>query len=75
MNDKLQNFSKFTKSVPLGILVIVVFFFLFFFINLLISVKGRHESAYTVLSKESEKSQPKLQDTRVHNWSELDKMN
>ena len=75
MNDKAQNFTKFTKNLPLGILVLLVFFFLFFFVNLFITVKSKHESAYSVLSREYEQSMLQLQDTRVHNWSELEKKN
>ena len=73
MTDKFENLSKSMKNVFKGFFVLIVFFFLFFFINLFISVKSKHESAYSVLSRECEKSQLKLQDTRVHNWSELDK--
>ena len=75
MTDKFENSSKYMKNVLKGFFVLIIFFFLFFFINLFISVKSKHESAYSVLNREYEKSQLKLQDTRVHNWSELDKMN
>ena len=73
MIDKFENSNKSMKNIFKGFFVLIIFFFLFFFVNLLISVKSKHESAYSVLSREYEKSQPKLQDTRVHNWSELDK--
>ena len=69
MTDKSENLSKSMKNVFKGFFVLIIFFF----INLFISVKSKHESAYSVLTREYEKSQLKLQDTRVHNWSELDK--
>ena len=72
MNDKLQSFMKSVKSLKGTLLVIIIFIFLFAFINLIISVKSKHESAYSALSREHE-STLKLQDTRVHNWNEIDK--
>ena len=63
------------KNVFKGFFVLIIFFFIFFAINLFISIQNKHNSAYNALSTEYEKSQPKLQDTRVHNWSEVDKMN
>lgn len=56
--------------------LLIILFLVFFAVNLFISVKGKHESAYNVLSAESEKNEKAevmLQDTRVHNWSELNK--
>jgi dolichyl-phosphate-mannose--protein O-mannosyl transferase len=73
MNDKLQNLNSAMKNVFKGFFVLIIFFFLFFAVNLFISIQNKDKSAYSVLSAEYEKSQPKLQDTRVHNWSELDK--
>ena len=55
--------------------VLIIFFFLFFAVSLFISMQNKRSSAYNVLNSEYEKSQLKLQDTRVHNWSELDKKN
>ena len=76
MTNKLENLSKSMKNVFKGFFVLIVFFFLFFAINLFISIQqNKSKSAYDALTSEYEKSQPKLQDTRVHNWSELDKMN
>ncbi len=74
MNDKLQNLNNSTRNIFKGFFVLIVFFFIFFAINLFISIlHNKPKSAYDVLSSEYEKSQLKLQDTRVHNWSELDK--
>ncbi len=72
MNAKLQNFVKFIKSLPGTLFIIIVFVFLFVFVNLIITVKSKHESAYSVLNREYEQSMLKLQDTRVHNWSEVE---
>ena len=63
MDIKFQNILKSTS-------VIVILFLIFFGINLLIMLKNRPQSAYSVLSNESNIM---LQDTRVHNWSEIEK--
>ena len=63
------------QAVFKSFFVLIVFFFLFFAVSLFISMQNKHSSAYNVLNSEYEKSQLKLQDTRVHNWSELDKKN
>ncbi len=75
MNDKLQAIAKVTKSLPGSVFIIIVIVLSFIFINLLISVKSKRESAYSALSREYEQSMLKLQDTRVHNWSEVEKKN
>ena len=75
MTNKFENLSKSTGNILKGFFVLIIFFFIFFAVNLLISIQNKHNSAYNVLSTEYEKSQPKLQDTRVHNWSELQKKN
>ncbi len=54
-----------------GFFVLVILFLLFFAVNLMFTIKNKDKSAYTTLS--SDKSKVKLQDTRVHNWSELEK--
>lgn len=64
---KYSSLSKNYKSI----FVLVILFLAFYFINLIVTVNNKPESAYNVLNKESSKI--KLQDTRVHNWSELDK--
>ncbi len=73
MNDKLQSIAKVTKSLPGSIFVIILVVLSFHVINLLITVKCKRESAYSVLSREQVQSMPKLQDTRVHHWSEVHK--
>lgn len=73
MTNKLENLNKPMKNMFKGFYIVVVLFLIFFFINLFISVKSGHESAYSFLNREHEKSKLKLQDTRVHNWSELEK--
>ncbi len=50
--------------------VLIILFLLFFAVNLFITVKSKRESAYTVLNSEMYKTM--LQDTRVHNWDEID---
>ena len=53
--------------------VLIILFLIFFAVNLFVTIKSKKDSAYTVLNSEGEKTM--LQDTRVHNWSELDKKN
>ena len=61
------------QIVHKGFLILITLFLLFFVINYFISINSDHKSAYTVLTGENEKSKLMLQDTRVHNWSELQK--
>ena len=68
---KYSNLQTIFKSFFL----LVILFLMFFAVNLFITVKNKSQSAYSILSSEDEKSMPKLQDTRVHNWSEVDKGN
>ena len=63
------------QTVFKSFFLLIILFLMFFAVNLFITVKNKSQSAYTVLSSEDEKLMPKLQDTRVHNWSELDKKN
>jgi len=53
-----------------GVLVIGVVFFVFYGIYLYVTLQNKPQSAYSVLKSESK--QPKLQDTRVHNWDEIE---
>ena len=57
-----------TKFNLKGIFLIALVFFLFYGIYLYITLNNRPKSAYSVLMK---KNHIKLQDTRVHNWSEI----
>lgn len=66
MNIKYENIFK-------SFFVVVILFLIFFSINLIITIKNKPQSAYTVLSNEPNQSIKKLQDTRVHNWSEIEK--
>ena len=50
--------------------IIVLVFLIFYGGYLMISLSNNHESAYSSL-KGQQKKKVKLQDTRVHNWSEL----
>ena len=68
-NNGLKNTFK-------GTFVLVVVLLLFFTVSLVVNINAKHESAYNVLSKLNSKNNTvMLQDTRVHNWSELDKDN
>lgn len=51
--------------------LLIIIFLIFFAVNLFFTVKNKPESAYTMLQSQSRKH--KLQDTRVHNWSEIEK--
>ena len=63
------------QTVFKSFFLLMILFLMFFAVNLFITVKNKSQSAYTILSSENEKSMLKLQDTRVHNWSEVDKKN
>ena len=72
LKDLLNRYSSlqiFFKSFFL----LVIIFLIFFSVNLFITIQNRPKSAYTVLNTEEEKAKLKLQDTRVHNWNELEK--
>lgn len=51
--------------------ILLILFLVFFAINLFISIKSNHETAYKSLTAQDK--QIMLQDTRVHNWSEINK--
>lgn len=68
----MEKFSK-LQTVFKSFFVVLILFLIFFGINLLIILKNKPQSAYTVLSNEPNQSIKKLQDTRVHNWSEIEK--
>ena len=53
--------------------VLIILFLLFFGISLFITLLNRPRSAYTILNSLNERENLMLQDTRVHNWSEVDK--
>ena len=61
------------KIIFKGFFVLVIVFLLFFAINLFVTIKNKPLSAYTSLN--IEQSRLMLQDTRVHNWDEIEKKN
>ena len=63
------------KTVFKSFFLLVILFLVFFAGNLLIAICGKRESAYTALNHAEEKQKLMLQDTRVHNWSEVGKKN
>lgn len=74
MTNKFDNLNGTTKNIFRGMVVLTIFFLMFFAINVIVSIlRNKSQSAYDTLTAEYEKSQPKLQDTRVHNWDELQK--
>ena len=74
MTNKFDNLNGTTKNIFRGMVVLTIFFLMFFAINVIVSIlRSKSQSAYETLTVEYEKSQPKLKDTRVHNWSELQK--
>ena len=76
--EVLKNlFIKYSelKTVFKSFFLLVILFLIFFAGNLLITICGKRESAYSALNQAEEKQKLMLQDTRVHNWSELDKKN
>ena len=52
--------------------VLIILFLLFSGASLFITILNRPKSAYTVLNGLNERENLMLQDTRVHNWSELE---
>ena len=74
--DKISNFfSSLLKAQNMlrSFFIVVVIFLLFFAISLFININNKPESAYNHLTSENERQEINLQDTRVHNWSELGK--
>ena len=56
-----------------GFFLLIILFLVFFATNLFISIGSKkHQSAYSNLTSHDTRK-VKLQDTRAHNWSELDK--
>lgn len=69
----LRNLTTKYSSLQIALksfLFIVIVFLIFFAINLFINFKNKSDSAYNILS--NEQSMVMLQDTRVHNWSEVE---
>ena len=67
-------FSKYAKLHIFfrSFFIVVILFLVFFSINLYVSIlKSKPRSAYSVLEEKQTKLM--LQDTRVHNWSEIEK--
>lgn len=71
-NNLIDKYLK-LKTVFKSFFVVVMLFLVFFAINLFISLKNKPQSAYSVLSNNQENKNIMLQDTRVHNWNELEK--
>ena len=68
VKDILQKYS-FLRITLRSFFVLVVLFLLFFAVNLLV-LMNKKESAYNNLA--AEKSKVMLQDTRLHNWDEIE---
>ena len=72
--NSLQDRYKKLKGVYSTLFVLIVLFLVFFAGNLVIYFFNKPQSAYSVLDKESKnENKIMLQDTRVHNWDELNK--
>lgn len=59
--SKLNNLFK-------SFFVVIIFLIIIYGINLLVLLSNKPKSAYSYLTKDK---QIKLQDTRLHNWSEI----
>ncbi|OGI19961.1 MAG: hypothetical protein A3B68_00255 [Candidatus Melainabacteria bacterium RIFCSPHIGHO2_02_FULL_34_12] len=59
------------STVLKSFFLLLILFLIFFGVNLFITIKDKPKSAYSILNEEGSKMM--LQDTRVHNWSELEK--
>lgn len=73
LNNLINKYSG-LQTVFKSFFLVVILFLVFFAVNVFISLKSKTDSAYTVLNN-NEKLKLMLQDTRVHNWSELEKKN
>ena len=72
--EVLRNLLSKYKSLATvfkSFFILMILFLVFFGVNLIIDIKNQDKSAYTSLR--NEKSEVKLQDTRVHNWNEIEK--
>ena len=69
IKNLILKYSK-LSSLFKSFFIVVIFLILIFGANLFISILNKPKSAYTYLNKDAE---VKLQDTRLHNWSEIDK--
>ncbi len=66
------SYSKYFK----GSFVLLILFLTFFAVNLFLTINNKPKSAYSALGGERiEENNPKLTDTRAHNWSDLKKSN
>lgn len=69
MNTSIEKYLK-------GSFVLLILFLTFFAVNLFIAVNNKPKSAYDALGGEkAEADNPKLTDTRAHNWSDLESKN
>ena len=73
MPINLYDSNKSVQTAFKGFLIVAVIFLAFFAVNLWLCLQGKRESAYSALSRNEKEEQMMLQDTRVHNWSEVKK--
>ena len=75
-NNLLNAFAKLQSGFK-SFFIVIILLLIFFSVNLFITLKNKPKSAYSVLNSnsesevEKEKSKLMLQDTRVHNWDEI----
>ena len=68
IDNLLKKYEKLQMILKVS-LVILAICLLFYWVNLFSTLHNKSEDAYSVLLKENQKL--KLQDTRIHNWSEV----
>ena len=71
--DKLSDKYTGLQTVFKSFFVLIILFLVFFAVNLFLLIQNRPKSAYSTLNEEASRLKIMLQDTRMHNWDEIDK--
>lgn len=69
IKNLILKYSK-LSSLFKSFFIVIIFLIIVFGANMFISMLNKPKSAYNYLNKDTE---VKLQDTRLHNWNEIDK--
>ncbi|GEM_PF-2747695 len=69
IKNLILKYSK-LSSLFKSFFIVIIFLIIIFGANMFISMLNKSKSAYTYLNNGTE---IKLQDTRLHNWNEIDK--
>lgn len=69
VKNLILKYSKLSGLLK-SFFIVIFFLIIIFGANMFISMLNKPKSAYSYLNKDTE---VKLQDTRLHNWNEIDK--